>query len=67
MTDPVTLEGALRPVGEFDEKRAENAVRELLIAVGEDPTARVFGRPPRGWPGRTGRSSPGSTRSPRTS
>ncbi|MEU2516675.1 GTP cyclohydrolase I FolE [Streptomyces syringium] len=36
MTDPVTLdiEG---PVGEFDEKRAENAVRELLIAVGEDP------------------------------
>ncbi|MFB7287448.1 GTP cyclohydrolase I FolE [Actinacidiphila glaucinigra] len=37
MTDPVTLEGVLRPVGEFDEKRAENAVRELLIAVGEDP------------------------------
>lgn len=37
MTDPVTLEGELRPVGEFDEKRAENAVRELLIAVGEDP------------------------------
>ncbi|MDQ0992244.1 GTP cyclohydrolase I FolE [Streptomyces sp. V3I7] len=36
MTDPVTLacEGA---IGEFDEKRAENAVRELLIAVGEDP------------------------------
>ncbi|WP_240796422.1 GTP cyclohydrolase I FolE [Streptomyces sp. RFCAC02] len=24
-------------VGEFDEKRAESAVRELLIAVGEDP------------------------------
>ncbi|KJY42891.1 GTP cyclohydrolase [Streptomyces sp. NRRL B-1568] len=36
MTDPVTLD-ALRSVGEFDEKRAENAVRELLIAVGEDP------------------------------
>ncbi|MFF7451230.1 MULTISPECIES: GTP cyclohydrolase I FolE [unclassified Streptomyces] len=36
MTDPVTLasEGS---IGEFDEKRAENAVRELLIAVGEDP------------------------------
>ncbi|MFF2811004.1 GTP cyclohydrolase I FolE [Streptomyces sp. NPDC058000] len=36
MTDPVTLdvEGA---IGTFDEKRAENAVRELLIAVGEDP------------------------------
>ncbi|MEU5834759.1 GTP cyclohydrolase I FolE [Streptomyces diacarni] len=36
MTDPVTLDGA-SPIGEFDEKRAENAVRELLIAVGEDP------------------------------
>ncbi|GAA3497452.1 GTP cyclohydrolase I FolE [Streptomyces prasinosporus] len=36
MTDPVTLDG-VAPVGEFDEKRAENAVRELLIAVGEDP------------------------------
>lgn len=37
MTDPVTLEeGHFKP-GVFDEKRAENAVRELLIAVGEDP------------------------------
>ncbi|MFF9486165.1 GTP cyclohydrolase I FolE [Streptomyces sp. NPDC014676] len=36
MTDPVTLDG-MTPIGEFDEKRAENAVRELLIAVGEDP------------------------------
>ncbi|GAA0615662.1 GTP cyclohydrolase I FolE [Streptomyces crystallinus] len=36
MTDPVTLDGVGR-IGEFDEKRAENAVRELLIAVGEDP------------------------------
>ncbi|MFI0978439.1 GTP cyclohydrolase I FolE [Streptomyces sp. NPDC021093] len=36
MTDPVTLDGEAT-VGEFDEKRAENAVRELLIAVGEDP------------------------------
>ncbi|MGY1437216.1 GTP cyclohydrolase I FolE [Streptomyces reniochalinae] len=36
MTDPVTL-GGDRPIGEFDEKRAENAVREILIAVGEDP------------------------------
>ncbi|MFB4196650.1 MULTISPECIES: GTP cyclohydrolase I FolE [Streptomyces] len=35
MTDPVTA-GAGH-VGTFDEKRAENAVRELLIAVGEDP------------------------------
>ncbi|MBB6418655.1 GTP cyclohydrolase I FolE [Streptomyces massasporeus] len=36
MTDPVTLDGDGH-IGEFDEKRAENAVRELLIAVGEDP------------------------------
>lgn len=36
MTDPVTLAGD-GFIGEFDEKRAENAVRELLIAVGEDP------------------------------
>ncbi|MFE2275688.1 GTP cyclohydrolase I FolE [Streptomyces sp. NPDC059454] len=36
MTDPVTLDG-MAPIGEFDEKRAQNAVRELLIAVGEDP------------------------------
>lgn len=32
---PVT--GAGRAVGEYDEKRAEAAVRELLLAVGEDP------------------------------
>ncbi len=41
MTDAVTPMGeeGLRqgPIGEFDEKRAENAIRELLIAVGEDP------------------------------
>ena len=36
MTDPVTLDGE-GTIGVFDEKRAENAVRELLIAVGEDP------------------------------
>ncbi|MFG2573143.1 GTP cyclohydrolase I FolE [Streptomyces sp. NPDC048481] len=36
MTDPVTLDGD-GSIGEFDEKRAVNAVRELLIAVGEDP------------------------------
>lgn len=36
MTDPVTLDGEGK-IGVFDEKRAEDAVRELLIAVGEDP------------------------------
>jgi GTP cyclohydrolase I len=32
---PIT--GVGRAVGEYDEKRAEAAVRELLLAVGEDP------------------------------
>lgn len=36
MIDPVTLDGQ-SGIGTFDQKRAENAVRELLIAVGEDP------------------------------
>ncbi|MDT3397756.1 GTP cyclohydrolase I FolE [Streptomyces sp. B1866] len=34
--DRVRLDGE-GSIGVFDEKRAENAVRELLIAVGEDP------------------------------
>ncbi|MFF4170066.1 GTP cyclohydrolase I FolE [Streptomyces sp. NPDC001744] len=36
MTDPVTLDGE-STIGVYDEKRAENAVRELLLAVGENP------------------------------
>ncbi|WP_330331170.1 GTP cyclohydrolase I FolE [Streptomyces sp. NBC_00536] len=36
MTNPVTLDGEGAP-REFDEKRAEAAVRELLLAVGENP------------------------------
>ncbi|MEN3585692.1 MULTISPECIES: GTP cyclohydrolase I FolE [unclassified Streptomyces] len=36
MTDPVTPTGE-GSIGEFDQRRAEEAVRELLIAVGEDP------------------------------
>ncbi|GAA2252311.1 MULTISPECIES: GTP cyclohydrolase I FolE [Kitasatospora] len=36
MIDPVTLDQSV-PVGAFDQARAEKAVRELLIAVGEDP------------------------------
>src|SRR3954451_3182404 len=48
MTDPVTLDGE-SPIGVFDEKRAENAVRELLIAVGEDPDREGLREtPPRG-------------------
>ncbi|OIJ89689.1 GTP cyclohydrolase I FolE [Streptomyces colonosanans] len=51
MTDPVTLDGELT-IGEFDEKRAENAVRELLIAVGEDPDREGL----RETPGRVARA-----------
>ncbi|MFD5628802.1 MULTISPECIES: GTP cyclohydrolase I FolE [unclassified Streptomyces] len=51
MTDPVTLDGD-GEIGEFDEKRAENAVRELLIAVGEDPDREGL----RETPGRVARA-----------
>ncbi|MFC9429177.1 GTP cyclohydrolase I FolE [Streptomyces sp. NPDC059255] len=51
MTDPVTLDGE-NLVREFDEKRAENAVRELLIAVGEDPDREGL----RATPGRVARA-----------
>ncbi|WP_128375395.1 GTP cyclohydrolase I FolE [Streptomyces cavernae] len=51
MTDPVTLAGE-GAIGEFDEKRAENAVRELLIAVGEDPDREGL----RETPGRVARA-----------
>ncbi|MFJ9519161.1 GTP cyclohydrolase I FolE [Kitasatospora sp. NPDC101801] len=37
MIDPVTLEQDAAAIGTFDQKRAENAVRELLLAIGEDP------------------------------
>ncbi|WAX78737.1 GTP cyclohydrolase I FolE [Streptomyces sp. KMM 9044] len=51
MTDPVTLDGDAT-IGEFDEKRAENAIRELLIAVGEDPDREGL----RETPGRVARA-----------
>jgi GTP cyclohydrolase I len=51
MTDPVTLDGE-GAIGAFDEKRAENAVRELLIAVGEDPDREGL----RETPGRVARA-----------
>ncbi|WP_030906374.1 GTP cyclohydrolase I FolE [Streptomyces sp. NRRL F-5126] len=51
MTDPVTLDGE-GPIGEFDEKRAENAVRELLMAIGEDPDREGL----RATPGRVARA-----------
>ncbi|MFS8198969.1 GTP cyclohydrolase I FolE (plasmid) [Streptomyces sp. CWNU-52B] len=52
MTDPVRLDGGEGRIGEFDEKRAENAVRELLIAVGEDPDREGL----RETPGRVARA-----------
>ncbi|MFE7106328.1 GTP cyclohydrolase I FolE [Streptomyces sp. NPDC057600] len=51
MTDPVMLDGQ-GPIGDFDEKRAEAAVRELLIAVGEDPDREGL----RETPGRVARA-----------
>ncbi|MGP3940906.1 GTP cyclohydrolase I FolE [Streptomyces sp. 6N106] len=51
MTDLVTLDGE-SPIGVFDEKRAENAIRELLIAVGEDPDREGL----RETPGRVARA-----------
>ncbi|MFI1933182.1 GTP cyclohydrolase I FolE [Streptomyces sp. NPDC020330] len=51
MTDPVTLDGQ-GSIGEFDEKRAEAAVRELLIAVGENPDREGL----RETPGRVARA-----------
>ncbi|MDQ0985220.1 GTP cyclohydrolase I FolE [Streptomyces sp. V2I9] len=51
MTDPVTLDGQ-GPIGAFDEKRAEAAVRELLIAVGENPDREGL----RETPGRVARA-----------
>ncbi|MFJ8882647.1 GTP cyclohydrolase I FolE [Streptomyces sp. NPDC102402] len=51
MTDPVTLDGQ-GAIGVFDEKRAESAVRELLLAVGEDPDREGL----RETPGRVARA-----------
>lgn len=51
MTDPVTLDGQ-GSIGEFDEKRAAAAVRELLLAVGEDPDREGL----RETPGRVARA-----------
>jgi GTP cyclohydrolase I len=52
MTDPVTIEGSTGAVREFDQKRAEDAVRELLIAVGENPDREGL----RETPGRVARA-----------
>ena len=38
VVDPITLDGKAAERPPFDHARAEAAIRELLIAVGEDPT-----------------------------
>jgi len=35
--DPVTLPASTAPYAEFDEERVARAVREILVAIGEDP------------------------------
>lgn len=37
MVDPVTLSAPYAPIAPYDEERAASAVRELLLAIGEDP------------------------------
>lgn len=37
MVDPVTMSAPYEPIAAFDEERAARAVRELLLAIGEDP------------------------------
>ena len=44
--------------------RAEAAVRELLLAVGEDPDREGSSTPPAGWPAPTRRPSPGLDKTP---
>ncbi|MFE7471808.1 GTP cyclohydrolase I FolE [Streptomyces sp. NPDC057575] len=51
MSVPGVVDGQ-GPIGDFDEKRAEAAVRELLIAVGEDPDREGL----RETPGRVARA-----------
>ena len=46
MTDPITLP-APREVPAYDQSRAEAAVRELLIAIGEDPEREGLRETPR--------------------
>jgi GTP cyclohydrolase IA len=46
MTDSVALDGE-DSIGAFDEKRAEHAIRELLIAVGENPDREGLRETPR--------------------
>lgn len=48
--DPISFEGT--PIGDFDQPRAEAAVRELLLAIGEDPDREGL----RDTPARVGRA-----------
>ncbi len=48
----------------FDPERAERAIREFLIAVGEDPERDGLTETRRGSPARFASSSPGTARIP---
>ena len=37
MIDPITLSSPYEPIAPFDEERLERAVREMLLAIGENP------------------------------
>ena len=54
------------PSGVFDRERAEAAVRELLIAVGEDQTVRACWKPRQGWLARMRKCSLACTPNRRT-
>ena len=50
----------------MDTQRLERAVREILEAVGEDPSREGLLETPPGWPACTRKSSPGWRQTPKT-
>lgn len=52
---------ATHQVRQFDQARAEAAVRELLFAIGETPTGTAWPKPRPASPAPTGRCSPACT------
>ena len=54
--------GRKERAGSIDLPRIERAVREILVAIGEDPERDGLRATPPGWPRCTPRSSPGCTR-----
>ncbi len=69
ITPARSAEGLRAPadVPPYDQDRAEAAVRELLLAVGEDPDREGCARRRPAWRARTARSSRACARRPQTS